>query len=846
VLGHALNAPRLEDTQSAILTLKELGALSSGPRDLTSDGRLTHLGLLMECLPVEPRLGRLVALGHCFGLLSEAATVAAALSGRTLFTSCTSSPLRNFYSKLLWAADSQSDSIAAFNAFSAFQDYKAKTGQRDQREDSPVFGQKTEVHQWASRHFLDFRGLQETEDIQREILERLHKTFDISPQSSENPSSQKEFFFKILLAGAFYPNFYTLNPVLMEDVVRGVSPFDPRRTLYISGLPEKIGFLYKRDIRALIRETLSIHPRSYEPQIHFSSQKAFIVYPEDGESLFPMNMLLAVKFRSVVSQKATSPISHGKFWIRAHNKDALVSAVMQKDKEMPAGGRSERRSSPRPPLGPSLPEHEQPPAIGDKILVTITSFKDPVEFCCLRQEDLRGRLNAVSKRLMVREDLSDLKTEKVVPKPGDVLLAVNEDPNAPEMESGMNRVRVIGTDINQRMCLVEFIDFGNREQVPWTSCYLWPSPWAADRVLGATPPLGLRCRLFGLAANPMFFTSRGGLWSPDAKEFTKSLLHKTADVGQYYLEQGWVTRVLEEDLVLRSEAEGAPLKHKIENTLARSGFPPEDVIRAAAVQVPRDTPLALRPPQSPLETNAHSCFRDSSGRQASPSQESVNSVLLQNPSRPADRGLIVAASVRERKNANLTLFESTLFPPLVGVAPLLALVFCPHGEITAGPTGELTAAITGLRNEKGSILPCHDMVFHLDFEFTEQDLLTINRIRNLLSRALRLSGVSAEDSSSGLGLLQRETSEAVLGLFRERPSRSYPVGPVNWSSAAVSSIPPIALRDQKSHCDSALSSFLNSQSLNGCTTVSPDPVEISAADDHWECTLQPILLTRRH
>ena len=84
----ALQAPKQEDVEMAITTLKEVGALTVTVGGVVNrfDGRLTFAGKVLECLPIDVRLGRLLLLGHAFGCLESCLVIAASLSLKSFFT----------------------------------------------------------------------------------------------------------------------------------------------------------------------------------------------------------------------------------------------------------------------------------------------------------------------------------------------------------------------------------------------------------------------------------------------------------------------------------------------------------------------------------------------------------------------------------------------------------------------------------------------------------------------------------------------------------------------------------------------------------------------------------------
>lgn len=108
------------------------------------DGDMTYMGHVMAKLPIDFRLGRLIVLGHCFGVVDDAIvigtigilpeiltlmdemltnpccvsfSVAAALSTKTPFSHPYGVRLDAWLSKFGWGQKSSSDCIALLNVF---------------------------------------------------------------------------------------------------------------------------------------------------------------------------------------------------------------------------------------------------------------------------------------------------------------------------------------------------------------------------------------------------------------------------------------------------------------------------------------------------------------------------------------------------------------------------------------------------------------------------------------------------------------------------------------------------------------------------------------------------------
>ena len=84
LLSLAMDPPKSENLLKTILSLKELRALHNTTRGerTREDGDLTVIGEVLARLPVDVKLGKLIVLGHIFGVLEEAVVIAAGLNGK--------------------------------------------------------------------------------------------------------------------------------------------------------------------------------------------------------------------------------------------------------------------------------------------------------------------------------------------------------------------------------------------------------------------------------------------------------------------------------------------------------------------------------------------------------------------------------------------------------------------------------------------------------------------------------------------------------------------------------------------------------------------------------------------
>lgn len=78
----------------------------------------------------------------------------------------------------------------------------------------------------------------------------------------------KNYFFKVILAGAFYPNYFIRSPsnayLDKQHVLKLLDGHDPYRTVYFSGFPnEEPKKMYKETIENMFPEQFVGKPTAY-------------------------------------------------------------------------------------------------------------------------------------------------------------------------------------------------------------------------------------------------------------------------------------------------------------------------------------------------------------------------------------------------------------------------------------------------------------------------------------------------------------------------------------------------------------------------------------------------------
>ena len=220
ILRKAITPPKAIDVERAIVKLKQLGGLTykmvmNGKLDY-ENGHVTFLGKIMETLPLDIRLSRLIFMGYCLGPIYDCITMAACLSVQNFWLQPYDrlDRIESLRSMLRWDAGSGSDAIAMMNAYRAYEKNKDGKQERNMR--------------WCNNHQLDVKKMMEINRLFEEIelrLSNLH--IDTRQQEFTKSKEEHELILKICLAGAFYPNFMETEPLNLKDATTALSDNDP-------------------------------------------------------------------------------------------------------------------------------------------------------------------------------------------------------------------------------------------------------------------------------------------------------------------------------------------------------------------------------------------------------------------------------------------------------------------------------------------------------------------------------------------------------------------------------------------------------------------------------------------
>lgn len=143
---------------------------------------------------------------------------------------------------------------------------------------------------WADRFFINLRSIKEMHLLVKELKDRL-MAYGIKETTAYQRVNwidrEKTIILKIIIAGAFYPNYFTrsnLNDVEQErNIYHVLCGNDPCNTVYFTNFNTKhIGQLYTRSIKDLFKD-VKIPSTNIEIRFQPGSEKVFVTFKKDAE-----------------------------------------------------------------------------------------------------------------------------------------------------------------------------------------------------------------------------------------------------------------------------------------------------------------------------------------------------------------------------------------------------------------------------------------------------------------------------------------------------------------------------------------------------------------------------------
>ncbi|XP_074887101.1 ATP-dependent RNA helicase TDRD9 [Buteo buteo] len=746
LLATALSPPDVGDIERTIFQLKELGALTTGVQteDDPHDGELTFLGRVLAQLPVDLHLGKLIVLGHVFGCLEECLIIAAALSLQNFFAVPFKQHVDGYRNKLFFAGNSKSDCIAIVNAFKAWQACRQKGELRHPKEEL----------EWGRSNCIHIKKVREVAQLFHNLEKRV-RAFNMCVNAQPSAMDQERvykqhFILQVVIAGAFYPNYFTFGKCDEEIAVRHLAGKDPKTTVMLKNIPP-YGYLYHKQLQSLFRQCGQVKSIAYD------GSKAFVEFsrnPMEGFKILPA-VYLSVK----MSQLKIPLLLNVHFPDDIEKQLQGVTAASVKSLRVNVDCQKQTVE----PVEISFGTLQQSEMIPNHVLsIKITEIVEVGHFWGYRiDEKNRTVLQALTAEINY-QNLMDLP---VSPHPGLVCLAPFT--HAENREYYRARILYVCGDFAE----VFFVDYGNRSKVPLKKLKEIPS------CLQELPFQALEFKMCKMRPSAKSLVC-GEWWSYSASQrfaslvngytllvkvysLVHSVLH--VDVFRYSRCKNLVNirDVLIEECYaeLAEESYESQQSHDLLKGLFLDQVKKEEKMPVSSREEEKhlierllncfsdnkaDAPtheVTVFGPFSPYEVKCYGMTRVSQFRSAFIQKESVNSVVVHDTPEDPFQQLLVAASLSANAyGSTVILKETSLMPPIPGLLALLSMLFAPAIELRVDKSGRyFTGVLCGLGWSQtcgAPLLPENDIELTFDVRFGVEDISEINILRTAINKLL--------------------------------------------------------------------------------------------------------------
>ncbi|KAF1496730.1 ATP-dependent RNA helicase TDRD9, partial [Pygoscelis antarcticus] len=746
LLATALSPPSVGDIERTILQLKELGALTTcvQTEENPDDGEMTFLGRVLAHLPVDLHLGKLIVLGHVFGCLEECLILAAALSLRNFFAVPFKQHVDGYRNKLFFAGNSKSDCIAIVNAFKAWQACRQKGELRHPKEEL----------EWGRSNCIHIKKVREVAELFYNLKKRVrafNMCVNVQPSAMDQECVYKQrFILQVVIAGAFYPNYFTFGKCDEEFAVRDLAGKDPKTTVMLKNIPP-YGYLYHKQLQSLFRQCGQVKCIAYD------GSKAFVEFsrnPMEGFKVLPA-VYLSVKMSQLkipleLNVHYPDDIERQLQGVRAASVESLRVKVDCQKKTVE-------------PVEISFGTLQQSKMIPTRLLsIKITEIVEVGHFWGYRiDEKNRTVLQALTAEINY-QNLMDLP---VSPHPELVCLA----PFTHLENRGYYRARILC--VCGDFAEVFFVDYGNRSKVPLKKLKQIPS------CLQELPFQALEFKICKMRPSAKSLVC-GERWSYSASQRFASLVNGYTLLVKVYSLVHSVLRVdvfrysrckelvnIRDVLIEECYAELAEESYesqqshdllkglfldqvKKEEKMPVSSREEEKHLIERLLNLFSDNKsgapthkVTVLGPFSPYEVKCYSMTRVSQFRSAFIQKESINSVVVHDaPEDPFQRLLVAAALSANATGSTVILEETSLMPPIPGLLALLSMLFAPAIELRVDKSGKyFTGVLCGLgwsQTSGAPLLPENDMELTFDVHFGMEDITEINILRTAINKLL--------------------------------------------------------------------------------------------------------------
>nr|XP_060611008.1 ATP-dependent RNA helicase TDRD9 [Anolis sagrei ordinatus] len=792
LLATALSPPSICDIEQTILRLKEIGALAvdvHSEEQNPYDGELTFLGRVLADLPVDQHLGKLIVLGHVFGCLDECLIIAAALSLNNFFSAPFRQHFDSYRNKMHFAGNSRSDCIALVDAFKEWQ---------ESRKNGKLRHPKDELD-WGRSNYIHIKRIREVAELYAELKKRvgrfnMHAYTQPPVMDSEHVYKQR-FILQVVMAGAFYPNYFSVGEYDEEISVRELLGENPKTTIVLKNMPP-FGFLYHEQLQSLFRQCGQVKSISYD------GTKAFIEFSRNPTQTFKVlpAVYLALKMSQLRMQLE----------LNTHSPEEIESKMGRGSVAAVRGSRVNVHFQKHTVTAVKFTnELEKLPTINTLDLsISVTEVVEVGHFWGYRIDDISMEM---LKSLCAEINQLKLTPLPVRPHPDLVCLA----PFTDWEDKRYYRAQILY--VSGENAEIFYVDYGNRSKVALNLLREIPShlrelPFQAleFKVRRMRPSAhSLICgEQWSSAASKRFATLvNGSALMVKVFSIVHSILH--VDVLRYS-ERMEIVNIRD---VLIQECHAELAEDSYESVQSNENLKlvfsnPEanrkngsSFIRNSSKEENRIIQMLLEScsanrfgtpkckarligPFNPYILKFSSMTRVSRFRTVLVMRESVNSVVVADAPENTFQQILVASSVSiNASGTTMLLRETSLMPHIPGLPALLAMLFAPVIELrTDEKQTRYTGVLCGLgwnRSLGTPVFQDHDMELSFDVEIDTEDMTQINILRMAINKLV-------SDGPNGLlhfgqvriSQLQQAAREKLLGLICKSKPRN--VIPPKW------------------------------------------------------------------
>ena len=776
----ALQPPRVSDIKSTILLLKEVGALTIRQNGKINhlDGDITFLGRVLGALPVDVHIGKLLLIGYTFGVLEECLVIGACLSLKSIFSSSFLNDLKTYSNKMRWANDSSCDMLASLNAFKRWKHYKTNVG----------FG--IPEKQWAKKMCVEWKRFREVDELVEDLRKRL-LNYNIQTHRNiymiEEIEKDNELIMKLVIAGAFYPNYFNSQEIDEAEATKTMSGHNPCTTVVVHGAPSTL-VNYRSSVAQLFRQC------GKGKKLYFENSRTFIEFEKkSGDLPVTPAVLLSLKMRQLrlplnihVSKKKDEAFRLMKNTPMEsyHPETGLRTNRVNTELEDRDGKISVTCNSKHVKLKDSV-----------YIQLFVQVIISPAHFWATYADHETSKLmHQLNTKIncLGGKNLRVLENEYIVP--GAMCLAKYED------EFFRAEIKCV----NSANVECFFVDFGNfeiisdRRMIRRCPTELLAYPYQAfECFLSEIRPLHgtwsdealVRfAKEVPIGTLPLV----GKIYSQIHNSYRLDLFSGDISINRLLIEEGYAMH-MEEPLASKSRHE--EMVNLGEITLDEES--PSTYVKDSS-HVDQDEEvlkITLRGPFSPYELNFNSITASGRARCTRIERDSVNSVLVcEEPQDKYLRFMVAATITMNPTGSTLNARDTCLLPKIHGLASLLTLLFSPEAELRSDKDQTcLTGALCGLGcDDRGlGILPDHDIEIAFDVKFGNKDLVLINSVRNLINEVIGIDLEKIEYAPKKIAFIQECARSKLMELIDTRREDMEPVlfkNELRWKQVDEASI----------------------------------------------------------